>query len=531
MIRLLNLSNKFWYGFCIVYGEEIVLLKHKVMKKLMFISILALLLAGGSAMRAQSMPDEYLGLPGDNLNLYAVMKLFQESETLEGFERNLNDENSRINNLDLNRDNMVDYITVSDYVDGNVHTIVLRTALSRNESQDVAVFIVEKLKNGEVRIQLIGDEALYGRNYIIEPNYAETANPGYLGTRYYGSVVTTSYYDIAAWPMMQFIFHPAYVFWHSAWYWGHYPYYWNPWHPYYWHYYYGYHSNWYPHYYQHYHHGHDHYYAHYHDHYYNHVRAHSQAVTAGIQEGRYRSTYSRPEQRKEGEALYARTNPARNTRTLASTSTGNGERRTSVQPAQGTRTLANGRSTTTERSTTARPGGQNATTQRSTSASGNRTAVSPSATPRTTTTQRSTSSSGNRTAVSPSATPRTTTTQRSTSPSGNRAAVSHSSTQRTTTANSSSSSISQRTSSRPSTSVQRSAPVKSSGSISSRTASHNSRSSSQMSRSTPSNHSGSSAHGTVSQSSRSSSQASRASSSSSRSSSSKVSGTSNTHRR
>ena len=63
-----------------MYGEEIVLLKHKVMKKLMFISILALLLAGGSAMRAQSMPDEYLGLPGDNLNLYAVMKLFQESE-------------------------------------------------------------------------------------------------------------------------------------------------------------------------------------------------------------------------------------------------------------------------------------------------------------------------------------------------------------------------------------------------------------------------------------------------------------------
>ena len=96
------------------------------MKKLIITSILALLIAGGSAMRAQNRPDEYLGLPGDNLNLYAVMKLFQESETLEGFERNLNDENSRINNLDLNGDNMVDYITVSDYVDGDVHTIVLQ---------------------------------------------------------------------------------------------------------------------------------------------------------------------------------------------------------------------------------------------------------------------------------------------------------------------------------------------------------------------------------------------------------------------
>jgi hypothetical protein len=504
------------------------------MKKIMLISILALLLAGGSAMRAQNMPDEYLGLPGDNLNLYAVMKLFQESETLEGFERNLNDENSRINNLDLNRDNMVDYITVSDFVDGNVHTIVLRTALSRNENQDVAVFIVEKLNNGEVRIQLIGDEALYGRNYIIEPNYAETANPGYLGSRYYGSVVTTSYYNIAAWPMMQFIFHPAYVFWRSAWYWGHYPFYWNPWQPYYWHYYYGYHCNWYPHYYQHYHHGHDYYYAHYEDHYYSHMRMHSLTVSEGVREGRYRSTYSRPEQRKDGEALYARTNPARNSRTLASTSNGNGERRTSVQPAQGTRTLANGRATTTERATTTRPVGQHATTtQRSTSASGNRTAVSPSATQRTTTTQRSTSASGNRTAVSPSATQRTTATQRSTSASGNRTAVSPSATQRSTTAHGSSSSISQRTSSRPSTSAQRSAPAKSSGSISSRTASHTSRSSSQMSRSTPSNHSGSSAHGTVSRSSsnKSVSHTGRSSSSSGKSSSSRATGTGNTNRR
>ena len=29
---------------------------------------------------AQNYPNEYLGLPGDNLNLYAVMNLFQESE-------------------------------------------------------------------------------------------------------------------------------------------------------------------------------------------------------------------------------------------------------------------------------------------------------------------------------------------------------------------------------------------------------------------------------------------------------------------
>src|SRR5512136_775622 len=99
------------------------------MKKLMLTSILAVLVALGTTVMAQDYPDEYLGLPGDNLNLYAVMKLFQESETLEGFERNLNDQNNRINNLDLNNDNYVDYIMVNDYVDGDVHTIVLRVAL------------------------------------------------------------------------------------------------------------------------------------------------------------------------------------------------------------------------------------------------------------------------------------------------------------------------------------------------------------------------------------------------------------------
>ena len=133
---------------------------------------------------AQDYPEEYLGLPGDNLNLYAVMNLFQQSETLEGFERSLNDEESMINNLDLNGDNLIDYITVSDYVEGDIHTIVLRTPLKRNDQQDIAVFVVEKMRNNAMQIQLIGDEALYGPNYIVEPIYAETPNPGYTGNVY-----------------------------------------------------------------------------------------------------------------------------------------------------------------------------------------------------------------------------------------------------------------------------------------------------------------------------------------------------------
>lgn len=151
------------------------------MKKLLSLPMLALLTTLFFPALADNEPKEYLGLPGDNLNLFAVMDVFQNSETLEGFERSLNDPETIVNNLDLNGDNQVDYIMVEDYPEDNIHNIVMRVALSKTETQDVAVFVVEKIKDGSVQIQLIGDEALYGKDYIIEPNYDETPNPGYIG--------------------------------------------------------------------------------------------------------------------------------------------------------------------------------------------------------------------------------------------------------------------------------------------------------------------------------------------------------------
>ncbi|NMC37446.1 MAG: hypothetical protein GYA41_03895 [Bacteroidales bacterium] len=302
------------------------------MKKSFITSVLALLLAGGSAIMAGEWPKEYIGLPGDNLNLYAVMNLFQESETLEGFERNLNDEKNRINNLDLNGDNQVDYITVSDYVDGDVHNIVLRVALNRSETQDVAVFTVQKLRDGSVQIQLVGDEDLYGRNYIIEPIYAETPNPGYTGTRASGTavrVVTSTYYDIAAWPVVTYIYRPDYVIWRSSWFWGYWPAWWYGYTPWYWHCYYGYHYNWFPHYYAYYHHWNHHRYLRYNDFYHKNIRQHSHYVASRIEEGHYRTTYSRPETRKEGEAYYAQTNSGQNSRTRSGSVADNTNRRSS----------------------------------------------------------------------------------------------------------------------------------------------------------------------------------------------------------
>lgn len=342
------------------------------MKTSILTSILAALVTVATAARPQQNPSEYLGLPGDNLNLYAVMKLFQESETLEGFERKLNAEDSRINNLDLNGDNLIDYITVTDYPDGDDHTIVLRVPMGRNDFQDVAVFTVQKFRDGSVQIQLIGDEALYGKNYIIEPVYDETPNPGYMGrpeSRTYVTVVRTTPYEIAVWPLIRFIYMPGYVVWHSSWYWDYYPDWWRPWRPYYWHYYYGYHYNWYNDYYAHYRHWDYCRWSRYNDFYYHGVRAHSPVIEVNITKNVYRNTYSHPEQRKEGEALYTRLNPDRPARSEAArrpeNTAGRQQASTSRPAAQSASSSDTRRPDTGTGRETARPASQ----ERSTSAS------------------------------------------------------------------------------------------------------------------------------------------------------------------
>ena len=138
------------------------------MKALFTTAVLAVLIVTGTTVKAQGWPEEHLGLPGDNLNLFAVMDLFQQSETLEGFEMALNSEESGINNLDLNRDNLVDYIMVTDYVDGNIHNIVLSVALNKKQRQDVAVFTVERFRNGSVEIQPVSYTHLRAHETVLD---------------------------------------------------------------------------------------------------------------------------------------------------------------------------------------------------------------------------------------------------------------------------------------------------------------------------------------------------------------------------
>jgi hypothetical protein len=437
------------------------------MKKLIITSILAALLTAGTALMAQDYPDEYIGLPGDNLNLYAVMNLFQESPTIEDFERNLNDANSKINNLDLNGDNMVDYITVNDYIDGNIHNIVLRVAMNRNETQDVAVFTVQKFRNGTVQIQLVGDEALYGRNYIVEPiydnNYAGTYNPGYTGR----SGITINV--VADWPLVRYIYYPGYVSWHSSWYWGYYPSYWNPWRPYYWHYYYGYHYNNYRDYYRYYHRWNHIRYERYNDFYYGSIRSHSPMVDRRIREGNFRDTYSRPEMRREGEISYA---SARQSNSSDRRSNGNLAGRSYNNSSVVQRTNDSRRqSPSVSNSSVSKTQSvqRSADTRRSVPSASTRTASRPESVQRSnTSTQRSVPSASTRTTSRPESVQRSSAPQRSAPSASSRSASRPESVQRSSAPQRSAPSASSRSASRPE-SVQRSnAPQRSAPSASGR---------------------------------------------------------------
>jgi hypothetical protein len=182
----------------------------------------------------QTMNDTaLLALPGDNLDLFAVLDLFQKSKTIEDFEKSLNEEKTAINNLDLNLDDKVDFIKVVTKQDGDNFTFVLQVDISEKEIQDVAVILVSKDKDGKVTMQIVGDKELYGKDYVIEPKPvtpAVTANPGYTGADPVTAAApaTTTVVVVESAPIVQYVYSPVYVPYYPPYYYAYYPPYYRP---------------------------------------------------------------------------------------------------------------------------------------------------------------------------------------------------------------------------------------------------------------------------------------------------------------
>lgn len=240
------------------------------MKALKLTSALVCLMLGSNAF-SQTKPDS-LGLPGDNFDLYGALELFKKAESPEAFEKAINSNDNEINNLDLDGDGKVDYVKVIDKKEGDGHTLVLQVDVSESEKQDVAVLEVEKTGDDKAHVQIVGDEELYGKDYILEPkdetavkntNAKTNTSQGTGGSnddvysnsdnsnRQPGTTTnntTNNYYNndpnppvvvnVWAWPSVRYIYGPSYAIWVSPWHWRTYPVWWDPWAPVYWRYHY-----------------------------------------------------------------------------------------------------------------------------------------------------------------------------------------------------------------------------------------------------------------------------------------------------
>lgn len=109
-----------------------------------------------------------LGLPGDNVDLYGTLELFKKADTPENFENAIHSTDNGVNHLDLDGDGKTDYVRVVAKKDSDVHALALQVAVSASEMQNVAVIEMEKTGNDKTHVRMVGDEELYGKNYIIE---------------------------------------------------------------------------------------------------------------------------------------------------------------------------------------------------------------------------------------------------------------------------------------------------------------------------------------------------------------------------
>jgi uncharacterized membrane protein YgcG len=169
------------------------------------------------------------GLPGDNFDLQGVLGLFKNSESLEAFEKALNTESNQVNNLDVDEDGQVDYVKVIDHTDSGAHAITLRVDVNDKESQDIAVIEIDKTGDASAELQIVGDEEMYGADYIVEPE-EETA-PTQDGKFAAGFAPPVVIVNVWAWRPVRFIYAPTYVVWVSPWRYRAYPPYWKPWKP------------------------------------------------------------------------------------------------------------------------------------------------------------------------------------------------------------------------------------------------------------------------------------------------------------
>ena len=104
-------------------------------------------------------------MASDGLDLQAVTELATKVKTPQELEKSLNAPNNKVNNLDLNEDNVVDFIKVTEINNDTGKGFSLTTEVAPNDEQELAViqFEVDKATQ-QATVQTTGNPQVYGNN-------------------------------------------------------------------------------------------------------------------------------------------------------------------------------------------------------------------------------------------------------------------------------------------------------------------------------------------------------------------------------
>lgn len=107
------------------------------------------------------------------LDLDAVTALAKKAKDAADFERLLNSQTEAVNNIDLNDDNKVDYINVTEYGSGDRRGFSLTTEISSGKTQEIAT--IDFQKEGEkTTMQTTGNPSLYGPGHYHHSSFSMT---------------------------------------------------------------------------------------------------------------------------------------------------------------------------------------------------------------------------------------------------------------------------------------------------------------------------------------------------------------------
>lgn len=136
-------------------------------KQLVFALVLMIAAMNFAACSSTNEPNNYAK---DGLDLTALTGLVRKSKSAEDLETRLNQPDNPVNNLDLDENNEVDYVNVTEYGSGNEKGFSLTVDLN-GETQEVANIQLQNAGDNLVNYAVTGNEQIYGTNARYEDSF------------------------------------------------------------------------------------------------------------------------------------------------------------------------------------------------------------------------------------------------------------------------------------------------------------------------------------------------------------------------